>query len=139
MESTKPRVLITGISGYLGSHVCNEFLKDGTYKVVGSVRDKTNEKKVKPLRDAYGPLFEQIELVELDLTNEESILKAAQGCNFIVHTASPFPSSQPKDESVLIKPAVEGTLAVMKAAHQNKCKRVVITSSCASIMVCEKG
>jgi len=53
----------------------------------------------------------------------------------VVHTASPFPDNQPKDENVLIKPAVEGTLAVMRAAHKHKVKRVVITSSVASIMM----
>jgi nucleoside-diphosphate-sugar epimerase len=41
----------------------------------------------------------------------------------------------PSDENILIRPAVEGTLAVMKAAHKHKVKRVVITSSCASIMI----
>src|SRR4051794_3526943 len=41
----------------------------------------------------------------------------------------------PKDENELIKPAVEGTLAVMRAALKHKVKRVVITSSVMSIMV----
>lgn len=52
-----------------------------------------------------------------------------------MHTASPFPDNVPKDENVLIRPAVDGTLAVMRAAHKNKVKRVVITSSVAAIMV----
>ena len=56
-----------------------------------------------------------------------------EGSTYIVHTASPFPIEKPKDEMVLIEPAVEGTLAVMKAARLNKVKRVVITSSVASI------
>jgi len=84
-------VLITGISGYLGSHVCNLFLQDGSFKVRGSVRDKTNEKKLQPLRDAFKEKFNDIELVEVDLMNEESMAKAAEGCQYIVHTASPFP------------------------------------------------
>lgn len=52
-----------------------------------------------------------------------------------MHTASPFPIEQPKHEDVLIKPAVEGTMAVMRAAHKHKVKRVVITSSCAAVIV----
>lgn len=51
----------------------------------------------------------------------------------MVHTASPFPVDIPRDENVIIKPAVEGTLAVLKAAHKHRVKRVVITSSIASI------
>lgn len=39
VESSKPVVLITGVSGYLGSQVAYEFLKDGTYTVRGTVRD----------------------------------------------------------------------------------------------------
>jgi nucleoside-diphosphate-sugar epimerase len=41
----------------------------------------------------------------------------------------------PSHEDILIKPALNGTLAVMKAAHLNKVKRVVITSSVAAIYV----
>jgi dihydroflavonol-4-reductase len=40
---------------------------------------------------------------------------------------------QPDDEQVLIKPAVEGTLAVLRAAHKHKVKRVVVTSSCLTV------
>ena len=39
-----------------------------------------------------------------------------------------------KNEDDLIKPAVEGTLAIMKAARLNKVKRVVVTSSVAAIL-----
>ena len=53
----------------------------------------------------------------------------------MVHTASPFPIVAPKDENVLIKPAVEGTLSVCKACQQSKVKRLVITSSVVAIMV----
>ena len=52
----------------------------------------------------------------------------------MIHTASPFPIEAPKDENVLIRPAVEGTLAAVKAAHKYKVKRIVITSSVAAIM-----
>lgn len=52
----------------------------------------------------------------------------------MIHTASPFPIEAPKDENVLIRPAVEGTLAAVKAAHKYKVKRIVITSSVVAIM-----
>ena len=38
----KPLVTITGISGYIGSHVALLFLKDGGYRVRGTVRDPNN-------------------------------------------------------------------------------------------------
>lgn len=126
-------MLITGVSGFLGTQVLKVFMEDGSYTVRGTVRDKTNEKKVKPIRTMLGDLFDQVELVNADLLNAESLMNAAEGCEYIVHTASPFPLVEPKDENELIKPAVDGTMAVMEAARKHKVKRVVITSSVASI------
>jgi dihydroflavonol-4-reductase len=135
MESNKQIVTITGISGYVGSQVCLAFLKDGSFKVRGTVRSTTNQEKIAPLKEAFGEYFDQLELAEADLLNEESLFKAIEGSTYVVHTASPFPIANPKNEDVLIKPAVEGTLAVMRAALKNKVKRVVITSSVAAIYV----
>jgi hypothetical protein len=44
--------------------VCLAFLRDGAYKVRGTVRDSKNEKKLQPLRDAFGEHFEKLELFE---------------------------------------------------------------------------
>jgi len=49
--------------------------------------------------------------------------------DIIIHIASPYPSILPKKETVLTKPAVEGTLAAMWGAHKYKVKRVVMTSA----------
>ena len=56
-----------------------------------------------------------------------------QGVTIVMHVASPVPSSAPTDESVVIKPALEGTLNVLKAAFEATVKRVVVTSSCVAI------
>ena len=68
-------------------------------------------------------------MVEADLTNEASMLKACEGATYIIHTASPFPVENPKTADEVCRPAIDGTLAVCKAAAANKVKRVVITSS----------
>ena len=127
----KPIVTLTGISGYLGSVTCLEFLKDGGYKVRGTVRNKDNQERIAPLRTAFGAHFDQLELVNADLTDEQSLVEAIKGSTYVVHLASPFFSSQ--DESVLVKPAVDGTNAVMKACQLAGVRRCVVTSSCASI------
>jgi len=41
--------------------------------VRGTVRSKTNTLKIQPLKDAFGDLFEELELVEADLLNESSL------------------------------------------------------------------
>ena len=132
-QSSKPLVTITGISGYLGAQVCLTFLKDGSYKVRGTVRSTKNPKKIDPLKKAFGAHFSKLELVEADLLNEQSLIKAIEGSKFVVHTASPFPLTTPKDENELIKPAVNGTLAVMRGCQKAKVERLVITSSIAAI------
>jgi len=43
------------------------------------------------MKKAFGKHFDQLELVEADLNDEESIVNAMKDCTYIVHTASPFP------------------------------------------------
>ncbi len=116
----KKKVVITGVAGYLGSWVTKLFLEDGSFEVRGTVRDKTNEKKIDPLRQAFGERFNDLELVEADLLKPESLFSAIEGCDFVVHTASPVPSNFPKDENIVIIPALEGTLSVVRACQKFK-------------------
>ena len=135
-EADKPIVTITGISGYIGSHTALLFLQDGSYRVRGTVRDKNNEAKMAPLRTAFGELFDQLEIVEADLTNDQSLQEAIAGSTYVVHVASPF--FYGSDESQLITPAVEGTLSVMRACKENNVRRCVVTSSIAANLYRER-
>ena len=86
----------------------------------GTVRDKNNPKKIEPISTAFGELFEQLELVEADLLDDQSMADAIAGSTFVVHVASPAPIDAVKDENVLIKPALGGTIAVLKACKSHK-------------------
>jgi len=132
-SSTKPLVTITGITGYVGSQVAMAFVKSGKFRIRGTVRSKDNAAKIDPLKKAFGDLFGQIELVEADLLKPETMIEACKGSDYIVHVASPFPLAPPEHEDDLIKPAVEGTASVMEAAFATGVKKVVLTSSVASI------
>jgi len=122
------KVLVTGISGFVGQHCATELLKKG-YAVRGSVRSlsKTDEviNGIKKEIDPKGNL----EFCELNLMKDEGWEKAMEGCDFVLHIASPFVVKVPKDENELIKPAVDGTLRALKAAKNAGVKRVVLTSS----------
>ncbi len=106
-------------------------MQDGGYRVRGTVRDKNNEAKVAPLREAFGDLFSKLELVEADLLNEESLIAAMAGSTYVCHVASPFFFSD--DAESLITPALKGTEYVMNACKLAGVKRCVITSSLASV------
>ena len=99
------------------------------YRVRGTVRSLKDEKKVAPLRKLHENPKHELELVEADLLNEQSWFGAVKDCTYVLHTASPFPAAQPKDENELIKPALDGTLFVLRACVQDgtKVKRVVLT------------
>ena len=71
----------------------------------------------------------------MDLTDVASIHRAVKGCDYIVHSASPNPSKAPKDEQIVIRPAVQGTVELLNAAQQEKVKKVVVTCSIASIFM----
>ena len=75
-----------------------------------------------------------LELVEADLMDKESMTKAIAGSTFVAHTASPFFFNVSKEEKEkIIKPAVDGTVFAMEAARATGVKRVVITSSLAAV------
>jgi nucleoside-diphosphate-sugar epimerase len=90
------------------------------------------------LKAALKEHFDQLELVSADLSNAAQLMAAATDCTYVVHTASPFYFHN-KDDDELIRPAVDGTLAIMEACKQNKVKRCVITSSCAAILAMAKA
>eukprot|EP00914_Ancora_sagittata_P013490 GHVO01026547.1.p1 GENE.GHVO01026547.1~~GHVO01026547.1.p1 ORF type:complete len:397 (+),score=40.31 GHVO01026547.1:111-1193(+) len=133
MSAEITKVLVTGASGYIATHVVQQLLKAG-YSVRGTVRSLVNEQKVKPLKELCPDAAHPLELVEADLNDPECWDKAVEGCSHVMHTASPFPSSTPKDpEKEIIRPAVDGALNVLQACAKHQVKRVVLTSSIAAV------
>lgn len=134
--SKNKTVLLTGVSGYIGKHVALQLLNQG-YNVRASVRNlqKTEEvrKAILPHLSDASQLDTRLTFVELDLEKDAGWSEALTGMDVLMHTASPFPIASPKDENILIKPAVEGTLRALKAAHKVGVKRVILTSSIAAI------
>src|SRR3954470_14103223 len=120
-------VLVTGGSGFVGSHCIRRLFEDG-YRVRTTVRSLSREAEVREMA-GDGPL----ELVTADLTSDAGWPEAVDGCAYVLHVASPFPLAQPKHEDELIVPAREGALRLLRAAHQAGVKRVVQTSSFAAI------
>lgn len=131
--TSKP-ILVTGAGGWIASHVVYQALDKG-YKVRGTVRSLSNP-KYDFLRTFHPRSATHLELVETDLTEKgEAWDKAVDGCEYILHVASPF-TFKYKDENELVKPAVEGVEAVLEASFRNPkgIKRIIQTSSVCSVV-----
>ena len=130
------KVLLTGSTGYIGKHITLQLLEAG-YEVRASVRKMAKQQELTDAMTAHLPtgfdLAGKMSFVELDLESDNGWAAALEGVDVLVHSASPFPIASPEDENDLIRPAVEGTLRALKAAHNAGVKRVVLTSSVAAI------
>lgn len=125
-------VLVTGITGYIGAHVAHAYLSAG-FQVRGTVRSAAKGEYLRSLFDKEFP--GKFELVVADLGDADSLVAAARGIDGIAHVASPiFRPPRGSDPQLLIGPAVDGTLNVLKAAAvSGTVKRVVITGSIGAI------
>lgn len=131
-SSYTDRVLVTGISGFLGGHVALQLLEQG-YTVRGSVRSLERAEKVRKTLAANGADTSRLEFVALDLLSDKGWEQAMQGVRFVQHVASPFVLEQPKDRNELIRPAVEGARRAVTTALAAGVERIVLTSSVAAI------
>jgi nucleoside-diphosphate-sugar epimerase len=126
-------VLVTGGSGFIGSHCILQLLTAG-HQVRTSVRSLNREGEVRAMLNEGGAQPDgRVSFVAADLQNDAGWPEAVAGCEYVLHVASPNPQTVPKDENELIVPARDGSLRVLRAARDAGVKRVVLTSSFAAI------
>ena len=126
-------VLVTGATGFIAGHCIEELLRHG-YAVRGTVRDKTTA-NVAHLHAIAQNTGGELELTEATLDDDKGWPEAVNGCDYIWHLASPVPPRLPRNEAELIRPAVDGTLRVLRAAARSgTVQRVVMTSSTDAIV-----
>src|SRR2546423_3048373 len=124
-------VLVTGGSGFLGGWCLVELLQRG-YRARTTVRDLAREAELRANVGAQVGLGDRLAVLAADLTQDQGWAEAIDGCDYVLHVASPFPPAQPKDPDELIVPAREGTLRVLRASLEAGGRRVVAPPSVAA-------
>ena len=126
-------VLLTGVSGFLGSHTAIELLNRG-YKVTGTLRDLKRADSLRSIISKHTDNIHNLSFFQAELLDKEVWKEASMNKDYVIHAASPFPRELPKDENDLIIPAKEGTLNVLTAAKANNVKRVILVSSISTVV-----
>lgn len=130
--SSSPITFITGATGFIGSHVVKNALAAGT-RVRLSVR---KEEQIETLKQLFSAKPDQLEFVVIpDISNPEAFEGKLDGVEHVLHLASPMPGTGEDFKSDYLKPAVEGTESILKAAKaSSSVKRVVVTSSVLAVI-----
>ena len=124
-EITKERkILITGITGLVGSFTARHFLKLG-FTVAGLKRQNSDLSLVQNLEN-------QIVWYEGDILDILSLEKAIENVDYVVHAAA-IVSFAPKDRDIMFKTNVEGTINVVNICLEKKIKKLCYVSSVAAL------
>jgi dihydroflavonol-4-reductase len=126
-DSSVQTVLVTGGSGYLAGWMIQALLKQG-YDVRASLRRPEASRALHETIEKNGVAPDKLTFKTIDLLSDVGWDDAVDGCEAIMHVASPMGQGQGKMVD-LLTPAREGTLRVLNAAQRRAVKRVVMTSS----------
>lgn len=130
----KGLVLVTGATGFVGKWTVLDLLKAG-YRVRGTVRSMAKAPQVRAAASAQAgeDALGRLDLVEADLLDDAGWREALVGASAVMHVAAAIRGDEPKDASLVVRPAVEGTARVLRFAHEAGVGRVVLTSSIATV------
>jgi len=132
-------IMVTGATGYLAGVIVKHLLEAG-HTVHATVRNPDKAEGLKYLNAIAAGTPGQIKYFKADLMDAASFEAPMDGCELVIHTASPFTLNVKDPQTELIDPAVNGVRNVLNAANATETvKRVVMTSSCAAIYSTNAG
>lgn len=130
--TAKGIVVVSGGSGYIAGFCIRQLLDEG-WTVRTTVRSVNREAEVRATLGGAATDPARLSFFAADLMSDAGWVDAVEGADYLLHVASPIPTSNPKSDDELVRPAREGTLRVLKAARDAGVKRVVVTSSTAAV------
>ena len=122
------KAFITGATGFVGSHVARALAAQGADLRL-LVRSKSRLDNIADLR---------AETATGDLREPQSLKKAMQGCEFVFHVAADY-RLWVRDPEQMYRSNVEGTRAIIQAAQESGVRRVIYTSSVATMGFTREG
>src|SRR5580765_7132242 len=122
------KVFITGATGFVGSHVARALAVQGA-ELRLLVRPTSRTENIADLR---------AEVAIGDLREPQSLKKAMQGCEFVFHVAADY-RLWVRDPEQMYRSNVEGTRAIIHAAQVSGVRRVIYTSSVATMGSTREG
>jgi len=114
--------LVTGATGFVGSAVARTL----------AARGHTLRLLVRPTSDRRNLAGLDAEVVTGDLTDTDSLIRAAAGCRYVMHVAADYRFWVP-DPDAMLRANVDGALAMVHAAAQAGAERIVHCSSVAAL------
>lgn len=131
----KGLVLVTGATGFVGKWTVVELLRAG-YRVRGTVRSLgAKADRVRQAAEAQvgHEALARLELVVADILDDKGWPEAMQGVSAVMHVATAIRADEPRDSSLVIRPAIEGTERVLRFTHAAGIRRFILTSSIATV------
>ncbi|KAJ7572895.1 hypothetical protein C8J56DRAFT_358654 [Mycena floridula] len=119
-------IFVTGATGFLGSHIVDQLLAAG-YRVRAAARAS----KVDQIRAAYAKYGQDVEVAAISDISSDQFPEALKGVHAIIHSASPI--AEKADTKEMLNTAVDGTLNVVRQAEKAGIRRIVVTSSIATV------
>jgi dihydroflavonol-4-reductase len=123
----KRTLLVTGATGFLGTHLVERLLESGGARLKVLARSKTEELRARG-----------VEVVEGSILDETACAAAVEGASAVFHLAGQV-SRNPDDSALLYEVHVRGTSTLCKAAKKAGVERVVLASTSGTIAVTEDG
>ena len=122
------RALVTGATGFVGAAVARALLRE-KWEVRALARKGSDRRNLQPIA---------VEVVEGDLGDAGSLERALAGCDALFHVAADYRLGA-FDPEQLYRTNVDGTRNILNAAREAGVRRVVYTSSVATIGIPKDG